>query len=129
ALDCDDQAASERVLADRDAMLSVFTNLIDNAIKYTPAHGRVGIRVEQNGMYVKVTVWDTGIGMAPEERDRAFDEFFRAKNEYTAKVPGTGLGLTIVKRLVDMHHGTITVITQRGKGSEFTVRLPKAERV
>jgi len=128
ALDCDDQAASERVLADRDAMLSVFTNLIDNAIKYTPAHGRVGIRVEQNGMYVKVTVWDTGIGMAPEERDRAFDEFFRAKNEYTAKVPGTGLGLTIVKRLVDMHHGTITVITQRGKGSEFTVRLPKAEK-
>jgi two-component system sensor histidine kinase ResE len=124
SLECDKTAPSEQVLADKDAMLRVFANLIDNAIKYTPAHGHVGVRLEQNGIYVKVTVWDDGIGMTPDEKDRAFDEFFRAKNEYTANVPGTGLGLSIVKRLVEMHQGRITVHTAPGKGSEFTVYLP-----
>ena len=116
------------VLADRDAMLSVFTNLIDNAIKYTPPNGHAGVRIEYNGLYAKVTVWDDGIGMASEETDRVFEEFFRAKNEYTSNVPGTGLGLAIVKRLVDMHHGTIAVKSAPGKGSEFAVSLPLSDQ-
>lgn len=114
----------EQVLADKEAMRIVFTNLIDNAIKYTPDKGHVWIHAEQNGLYVKVKVKDGGIGMQPDEKVRVFDEFFRAKNEYTAHVPGTGLGLSLVKQLLDMHHGTVTVESDPGKGSEFTVNLP-----
>ncbi len=114
----------EPVLADQSALTSIFTNLIDNAIKYTPENGHVEVTVEPNGMYARVAVKDDGIGMSPEEKERAFDEFFRAKNEHTAQVPGTGLGLTIVKRLVEIHQGRVTVDSAPGKGSTFTVRLP-----
>jgi two-component system phosphate regulon sensor histidine kinase PhoR len=112
------------VLADKEAMRIIFTNLIDNSVKYTPDKGHVWIHTEQNGLYVKVKVKDDGIGMLIDEKERIFDEFFRAKNAYTAHVPGTGLGLSLVKRLLDMHHGTITVETAPGKGSEFTVSIP-----
>jgi len=115
------------VLADRDAMFGVFRNLVDNAIKYTPRHGHVGVHVELNGVYVKVTVSDNGIGMSSVEKDKIFEEFFRAKNEYTAHVPGTGLGLTIVKRLVEMHQGKVSVQSTPGEGSEFVVNLPVME--
>jgi len=120
----DPLTAPEPILADRQAILSLFTNLIDNGIKYTPSGGHVKVTIERNGMYAKVAVTDDGIGMTPEEKDRAFDEFFRAKNEQTAQVPGTGLGLTIVKRLLDLHQGRITVDSAPGQGSTFTVRLP-----
>ncbi len=115
---------TKQVLADRKAMLIVFTNLIDNAIKYTPEGGHVGVRVEHNGLYAKVAVTDDGIGMTDEQIERAFEEFFRAKNEYTARVPGTGLGLTLVKRLVEMHQGRVNVKSNPGGGSAFTVELP-----
>jgi signal transduction histidine kinase len=118
----------EPVLADRAALMSIFTNLIDNAVKYTPENGHVDVTVEPNGMYAKVAVKDDGIGMTPEEKERAFDEFYRAKNARTAQVPGTGLGLTIVKRLVEIHQGRVTVDSAPGKGSTFTVRLPIVKR-
>jgi len=121
-----DDDAHQPVLADREAMLSVFANLIDNAIKYTPEGGHVDVHVQRNGMYVRVAVTDDGIGMAPDERDRAFDEFYRAKNELTAHVPGTGLGLALVKRLVEIHQGKISVQTAPGQGSTFAVRIPTA---
>jgi signal transduction histidine kinase len=124
SLDSGGSVEPEHVLADRDAMLIVFTNLIDNAIKYTPSKGHVGVRIEQNGIYVNVKVKDDGIGMTSDERDHVFDEFYRAKNEYTASIPGTGLGLTLVKRLIEMHQGRVFVKTAPGKGSEFTVRIP-----
>jgi signal transduction histidine kinase len=117
-------SALEHVLADKDAMFMVFRNLIDNAVKYTPEKGHVMVHVEQNGIYVRVKVKDTGIGMTPEEKSRVFEEFFRAKNDFTAHVPGTGLGLSLVKRLVDMHNGTITVQSTVGVGTEFTVSIP-----
>ncbi len=123
----DAAGASEPVLADKEAMLSVLNNLLDNAIKYTPSNGRVGVRVEHNGIHVKMTVWDDGIGMAPEDQARVFEEFFRVKNEFTAKVPGTGLGLSIVKRLVEMHQGRVFVESEPGKGSRFVVCLPMAQ--
>jgi len=116
--------APDPVLADPEALFSVFSNLIDNAIKYTPDGGHVEVAIEHNGMYAKVSVKDDGVGMTPEEKERAFDEFFRAKNPLTAQVPGTGLGLTLVKRLVEVHQGRITVDTAPGQGSTFTVRLP-----
>lgn len=117
-------APAAEALADKEAMLCVFTNLIDNAIKYTPDHGHVAVEVEPDSLYVKVTVADDGIGMTDEEQGHAFDEFFRAHNEYAARIPGTGLGLTLVKRLVELHEGRITVQSGPGQGSKFTVYVP-----
>jgi len=114
----------EQILADRKAMLSVFTNLIDNAIKYTSNRGHVEVRLDRDSLYAKVAVRDDGIGMTEEERSKAFEEFFRAKNKYTVRVPGTGLGLSLVKRFVDMHQGRVTLKSSLGKGSTFTVLLP-----
>ena len=102
----------------------VFSNLIDNAIKYTPEGGHVGVHVSHDGLYVKVTVRDDGIGMDPGDKDKAFDEFYRAKNDFTANVPGTGLGLSLVKRLTEMHQGRVSVASSPGAGSEFSVLLP-----
>ena len=115
------------VLADHDSIFMVLSNLIDNAIKYTPEHGHVNVRIDHEGICVRVSVRDDGIGMTAEEKDSAFDEFYRAKNKYTVHVPGTGLGLTLVKRLVDMHQGKVTVQGEPGKGSTFTISLPTAE--
>jgi signal transduction histidine kinase len=112
------------VLADRDALLMVIGNLIDNAIKYTPEKGHVRVRVEQNGMYVRIVVQDDGIGIALEHVDRVFDEFFRVKNEHTASIPGTGLGLSLVRRITEMHHGQVSVESTPGRGSIFTISLP-----
>ena len=120
------EGTHEPVLADEVSMLSVVGNLVDNAIKYTPDGGHVDVAVEHNGVYVKVVVRDDGIGMTPQEANRAFDEFFRAKNAYTTHVPGTGLGLSLAKRLVEMHQGKITVETAPGQGSAFTVSIPTA---
>ncbi|MEW6355908.1 MAG: ATP-binding protein [Planctomycetota bacterium] len=117
----------EPALADRDAIHSIVKNLVDNAIKYTPNGGHVNVRLEHNGMYVRVVVKDDGIGMTEEEKGKIFEEFYRAKNEYTAYVPGTGLGLSLVKRLVEMHQGRIIVQTAVGRGSTFSVSLPILE--
>ncbi len=111
------------VLADRDSLLMVFSNLIDNAVKYTPEDGHVNVTIENDGVCARVHVKDDGIGMTAAEKESVFDEFYRAKNEYTVHVPGTGLGLTLVKRLVDMHHGKISIHTAPGAGSTFTVTL------
>ena len=126
AMHRDDRGVHEPVLADREAMLSVFTNLIDNAIKYTPQDGHVAVTVHRNGMYMKVAVADDGIGMTADEAGRAFDEFYRAKNRHTTHVPGTGLGLTLANRLVALHHGKITVRSSPGQGSTFAVWIPTA---
>ena len=75
-------------------------------------------------MYVAVSVKDDGIGMSPEDAAKVFDEFYRARNEQTASIPGTGLGLSLVKRLAELHEGTVSVSSAPGSGSEFTVRFP-----
>ena len=127
AFECGPGVAGCQLLADRGCMAMVCTNLVDNAIKYTPEGGNVRVRVEPNGLYATLSVQDSGIGMNEEDAERVFDEFFRAKNSYTVEVPGTGLGLSLVKKLVSLHDGRISLSTTPGKGSTFTVRLPLAE--
>lgn len=116
--------AGETALADRDALSLVFSNLIDNAVKYTNERGRVSVAVSYNGSYVRVSVEDTGLGIAEQELDKIFEEFYRSRNEHTASIPGTGLGLSLVKRLVEMHQGHIEVKSALGTGTTFTVNLP-----
>jgi two-component system, OmpR family, phosphate regulon sensor histidine kinase PhoR len=115
------------VLADREAMRSAFGNLVDNALKYTPEGGHVGVRVQADLLYFRFSVRDDGVGISEAEQPRLFEEFFRAKNRLTACVPGTGLGLSLVKRLVDLHQGTLQVQSAPGQGSEFSIRLPASE--
>ena len=115
-----------KVLADKEALESVFTNLIDNAIKYTPRGGHVDVTVEPDGMWARVSVRDDGIGIEEENKEKIFEEFFRVRNETTAEIPGTGLGLTVVKRIVDMHQGSVSVESKPGEGAVFHVYLPAA---
>jgi two-component system phosphate regulon sensor histidine kinase PhoR len=126
SLDDPAEGSGRTALADREALIVIFSNLIDNAIKYTPEAGGVTVRVDQNGMYGSVTVADTGSGIGAEDLEKIFEEFYRVKNEYTADIPGTGLGLSLVKRLVELHQGQIEVQSTPGRGSVFTVRIPLA---
>jgi two-component system phosphate regulon sensor histidine kinase PhoR len=113
-----------RVLADRDALSMVCGNLVENAIKYSREGGHVWVRVGSSGMYVTVAVKDDGIGMSPEDCAKVFDEFYRVRGEQTASIPGTGLGLSLVKRLTELHEGTVTLVSVLGEGSEFIVSIP-----
>jgi two-component system, OmpR family, phosphate regulon sensor histidine kinase PhoR len=110
--------------ADADEVLRIFNNLIENAIKYNREGGRVEIVGGKNGHYAQISVQDSGIGMTAEEKERLFEDFFRAKNPHTRRITGTGLGLTIVKKLVDAYAGKIRVDSEYEKGSTFTVSLP-----
>jgi signal transduction histidine kinase/DNA-binding response OmpR family regulator len=119
-------ADEAKALADRDTMLSVFTNLVDNAVKYTSEKGHVRVWVERNGIFARVRVQDDGIGMTEKEMEKVFDEFYRAKNKFTENIPGTGLGLSMVKRIVEMHQGSVELETAPRKGSTFSVNIPLA---
>lgn len=110
--------------ADREEMLRLINHLVGNAIKYNKENGTIHISVQQEGHYAKIAVQDTGIGMTPEEKSRLFEDFFRAKNVHTRSITGTGLGLTIVKKIVDAYAGMIEVASQFEVGSTFTVLLP-----
>ena len=112
------------VNADREELMRLFGNLVDNAVKYNQPAGRVRITADRNGPYVRVSVADTGIGIGREGLHRLFSEFFREKREETSHITGTGLGLSIVKRIVDFYQGRIEVDSEPGKGSTFTVWLP-----
>jgi PAS domain S-box-containing protein len=110
--------------ADQNEITRLFTNILSNAIKYNKDKGKIYINVYYSTNYVNVEISDTGIGMKPEEKAKLFQEFFRAKNEFTRGVSGTGLGLTIVKRIIDSYHGKIEVDSEFGKGTTFKIQLP-----
>ena len=111
--------------ADRENMEQVFINLISNAINYTPQGGRVEVRATTEGDHLCVEVSDTGIGIPEEDLPRIFDKFYRVKSDQTRHITGTGLGLSIVKGIVEAHFGSVRVRSRVGKGSTFTVLLPK----
>jgi signal transduction histidine kinase len=111
--------------ADRNSMEGIFTNLISNAIKYTPEGGKVWVTLAEEGGFTKTTVSDTGIGIKKEDLPRIFDKFYRVKTTETRQIIGTGLGLSIVKSIVDAHLGSISVESEVGKGTTFAVLLPK----
>ena len=110
--------------ADRDQMTQVWTNLISNAIKYTPPGGQVEVTLEEQNGWAVGTVVDTGIGIAPEYQTKIFEEFFRTPQAKQSEPHGTGLGLTLVKRIIQRHGGVIEVTSELGRGSRFTFRLP-----
>ena len=112
------------ILADRRGIEEIFTNLIANAINYSPHGGDVTISIQPQGDFLEARVGDQGIGIEPEELPKIFDKFYRVKSPQTRQVIGTGLGLPIVKSVVEAHRGSIEVESQVGVGSTFRVLLP-----
>ena len=116
-----------RAVLNADHARQLWSNLISNAIKYTPAGGRVRVWLDGDGGRLVGGVEDTGIGIAPEERERIFQEFYRTEAAKAMQVRGTGLGLAIVKRILDAYGGTIEVESALGRGSTFRFTLPASE--
>lgn len=113
------------IIGDREQLLLVFGNLIDNAFKYTLPYGKIEIIAEclQSGD-IQVVIKDTGIGVDPTDREKLFNKFFRAENAKRMQTEGTGLGLFIVKNIIEKHNGSIAVESCLGKGTTVTVILP-----
>lgn len=125
-VDFDLAEALPPVLGDEPALRRVFQNLIGNAIKYGHGGGSIRLRARANGSQVLVSVIDRGIGIAAADQVRIFDPFYRAADVVAAQIQGAGLGLSLVKRIVEAHGGKVTVTSAPGAGSDFTVTLPAA---
>jgi two-component system phosphate regulon sensor histidine kinase PhoR len=124
----DDDLPSIIVEGDADALLSVLGNLLANAIRYTPAGGRITVGCGADQERAWATIADTGIGMAPEVRERIFEKFYRARDARDVEAQGLGLGLYLVQELVQAHGGSVEVESELGQGTTFRVVLPRAER-
>jgi two-component system phosphate regulon sensor histidine kinase PhoR len=111
------------VEADRSGLMRVATNLLDNAVKWSPPGGRVWVEARDEGDLVAITVRDEGPGIPEQDQPRVFERFF--KSDAARASAGVGLGLAIVKHLVRAHGGTASVASKPGEGAAFTVRLPK----
>ena len=109
---------------DERKIKQVLVNLLSNAVKFTPEGGKIQVRASLDNSAVQISVSDTGIGIAPEHHDAIFEEFRQVGSDYARKREGTGLGLTLTKKFIEMHGGRIWVESEPGKGSTFTFTLP-----
>jgi signal transduction histidine kinase len=109
---------------DERKIKQILVNLLTNAVKFTPEGGQVRVEARSGDSAVILSVVDNGIGVAKEDQEAIFEEFRQASGNYTRKREGTGLGLTLTKRFVEMHGGKIWVESEVGKGSTFTFTLP-----
>jgi two-component system sensor histidine kinase SenX3 len=119
--------ADAMVYGDQDQLVTALRNLIDNAIRYSPENTRVGIGVRSKDGILAVSVTDQGEGLSPEDQERVFERFYRVDAARSRHTGGTGLGLSIVKHVVANHGGEVTLWSQPGQGSTFTIRLPELE--
>jgi signal transduction histidine kinase len=119
--------AVSMVVADERRFRQIMLNLLSNAVKFTPDGGRISVSATLGDGFVEVAVSDTGMGIAPEDRALIFEEFRQARGESAGKREGTGLGLTLTRRLVEAHGGRIWVASEVGQGSTFAFTLPVKE--
>ncbi|MDD3436374.1 MAG: HAMP domain-containing sensor histidine kinase, partial [Candidatus Gastranaerophilales bacterium] len=112
-----------KVFFDFQKIRQILYNLLSNAIKFTPEHGKININVKFTKDNFIMEVKDSGIGIASKDQEKIFAKFVKLKNAYTKKESSTGLGLTITKKLVEMHNGEITVKSTVNKGATFTVKI------
>jgi signal transduction histidine kinase len=117
------------VLGDDQRLRQIFSNLLGNAIKYSPNGGTIEVKGYLDGCWACISVSDEGIGIAPEQQAMIFDPFYRVDNGMTRETPGVGLGLYIVKSLVETHGGEILLKSSPAEGTNFIVKLPLAEAV
>ena len=121
------EQTSLNILGDADGLSQVFINLINNAVKFSPEENSVEIKVSKDEIYVYISIVDHGLGIPPEAIPHLFERFFRARNVTIAEIPGSGIGLYIVKSIVDELGGIITVTSEANQGTTFTVRLRLAD--
>jgi len=124
ALDIDVDPALGEFVGDERKIKQILLNLLSNAVKFTPEGGRIGVKAGLADGAVEISVSDTGIGIAPKDQEAIFEEFRQVGSDEARKVEGTGLGLTLTKKFIEMHGGRIWVESEVGKGSTFTFTLP-----
>jgi signal transduction histidine kinase len=115
------------ITADQDQLKQVWLNLLGNSIKFTPAGGRIRIQLTKDEQQVAVQVADTGVGISPEALPHVFERFYTGDPARERRKNGNGLGLSIAKKVVDLHHGNIQAQSEVGQGTTFTVRLPRRQ--
>lgn len=113
------------VFVDASQIERVFVNLANNAVKFTPAGGKITIRASDIGEFIQIDVSDTGIGISEKDLEKIFEEFYRVDNQTNQTLQGSGLGLSLVKRIIEAHKGKIWVKSKLGEGSTFSFMLPK----
>jgi len=112
------------MMGDKSKLGQVIYNLTENALKYTPDGGHIHAELVQRGKLAVFTVTDDGVGIPKEDQAHIFDRFYRVDKARSRETGGTGLGLSIVRQIVELHGGRVTVDSEPGKGSTFTVELP-----
>jgi len=123
---CDIDPDLSFMRVDRRAIKQIVLNLLSNAVKFTPKNGRVGLRIEKaGGQGVRISVADTGIGIAPEDINRVLEPFGQAREAVTDKFDGTGLGLPLVKSLTELLGGNLDLVSTPGEGTTVTIHLPR----
>ncbi len=121
------QPDTPAVLGDRDRLEQVISNLLNNAVDFTPPGGRVSLNVESEAGWVTVTVSDTGVGIPSEDLPRIFERFYRVDKARSRQFGGTGLGLSIAKEIIEAHGGEISISSEAGQGTEVVITLPALE--
>ncbi len=128
ALACELDPGIDRIHADERKFKQVLLNLLSNAVKFTQQGGSVSVRAKRNGAWLEVAVSDTGAGIAPEDQAAVFEEFKQVGNDLARRAEGTGLGLPLTKRIVELHGGEMRLESALGKGSTFSFTLPLSGR-
>jgi two-component system, OmpR family, phosphate regulon sensor histidine kinase PhoR len=124
SIEMDVSLDESELLGDEDLLSQVWTNLLHNSIKFSPVGGRISISLQQEANQIRFQISDTGLGITPEDQARIFERFYKADPSRTASAGGSGLGLSIARKIVEMHQGTIGVESTPGHGSTFRVVLP-----
>lgn len=115
----------DRICGAQEYLQETIVNILANAVKYTPCNGKIDISVNDRGNTILIRIKDTGIGIPADELPKIFEEFFRASNAKEVEKDGTGLGLSIAKQVIERHNGKIWAESEKGKGSTFSIDLPK----
>ncbi|MFD0695113.1 sensor histidine kinase [Paenibacillus sp. GCM10027628] len=126
-IEMDIELAAISLTADEDLLSQVWTNLIHNAIKFTPDGGTIGVHLKAGDKEAEIRISDNGIGISEEDQAHIFERFYKADKSRNRTSGGNGLGLSIVKKIIDMHQGSIEVTSQQDKGTTFTINLPLSE--